>query len=123
MENHTDSFGSKLRDLRKRLGKSQVEVVNELRRLFPEMRISQTALSALELRPTAPRGDVLDKLAQYYGVVETYFYEAAPHTSSQLVADYLYGLRVYTPGDPARFAFVPGYAPSEIGDDDWPMGE
>jgi transcriptional regulator with XRE-family HTH domain len=123
MENHTGSFGDKLRDLRKHLNKSQVEVVDELRRLFPEMRISQTALSALELRPTAPRGDVLDMLVQYYGVPVTYFYEAAPHQSNQLVADYLYGLRVYTPDNPARFAFVPGCASGEPEDDDWPIDE
>lgn len=38
--------------------------------------MSQTTLSALESRETAPRGKVLDVLAAYYHVPTSYFYAA-----------------------------------------------
>jgi|SRR5882724_2318946 len=67
------SFAEKLLRLRHNSGKSQTVVVNELKAMFPEMRISQTSYSALEHRFAFPRGDVLDKLATYYCVPMTYF--------------------------------------------------
>lgn len=71
------SFGEKLRELRKNAGKSQMEVVQEIERLFTSrIRISQTTLSTLEQRPTAPRGDILEVLAEYYGVPIADFFES-----------------------------------------------
>jgi transcriptional regulator with XRE-family HTH domain len=77
MSSSSTNFGEKLRTLRKNLHKSQIEVVEEIERLFPDkIRISQTTLSALEQRASAPRQDVLEVLAQYYEVPITHFFES-----------------------------------------------
>jgi putative transcriptional regulator len=58
-------FGKRLRRLRG--DRSQKEVASELG-------MPQTTLSTLENQDAVPRGEVLEKLAQYYGVPVTYFY-------------------------------------------------
>ncbi len=91
------SFGERLRELRIAVGKSQDEVANEIADLFPgQIRISQTSLSALEQRETAPRQHVLDILAQYYDVPITYFFESrmdAEEEDVRRAMDYLQNLK------------------------------
>lgn len=70
-----NTFGERLKSLRRQTGKSQVEVATELAEMFPDIRMSQTTLSALEQRATAPRGEVLECLARYYNVPLKYFFE------------------------------------------------
>jgi transcriptional regulator with XRE-family HTH domain len=67
------SFGTQIRALRQMVGKSQAEVASEIKAIFPETRISQTALSALEKQEKFPRQEVLEVLARYYGVSVGYF--------------------------------------------------
>ena len=53
---NNQSFGQKLRALRKKTGKSQTEVVWEIKQMFPNsIQISQASLSVLEQRATEPR--------------------------------------------------------------------
>lgn len=95
------TFGEKLKFLRKKMDKSQTQVVGEIESMFPDkIRISQTALSALEQRDTAPREDVLDVLCKYYGVPITYFFENAELDDNRAseVKRYIEALRLYTPG-------------------------
>jgi transcriptional regulator with XRE-family HTH domain len=71
------NFGEKLKRLRKKTGKSQMQVVKELAEMVPsELRLSQTTLSVLENRETAPREEILDILSRYYNVPITYFFES-----------------------------------------------
>lgn len=65
-------FGERLRRLRG--GRSQKEVSRELK-------IPQTTLSTLENQDSLPRGVVLEKLAAYYGVPPSYFFEGEPETT------------------------------------------
>ncbi len=69
-------FGERLKRLRNRTGKTQAEVAAEISEHFPKNKISQTGLSSLENRATAPREDVLSILAEYYGVRTNYFFAA-----------------------------------------------
>ena len=62
------NFGERLRALRLERGKSQIDIADAIKARHPAMRISQTSLSALERRATAPRGEVLEILAEYFGV-------------------------------------------------------
>jgi putative transcriptional regulator len=62
-------FGKQLRRLRGE--RSQKEVANELG-------MPQTTLSTLENQDSVPRGDMLEKLAQYFAVPVTYFYPSQP---------------------------------------------
>jgi len=62
------NFGELLRRLRG--GRSQKDVASEL-----QMPI--TTLSTLENQQTVPRGPVLKKLADYYGVAASYFYSSS----------------------------------------------
>jgi transcriptional regulator with XRE-family HTH domain len=62
------NFGELLRRLRG--GRSQRDVAGEL-----EMPV--TTLSTLENQQTVPRGPVLKKLADYYGVAVSYFYSSS----------------------------------------------
>ncbi len=63
------NFGEILRRLRN--NRSQREVASELK-------MPVTTLSTLENQGSVPRGSVLKKLADYYGVSVAYFYVASP---------------------------------------------
>lgn len=65
-------FGERIRKLRG--SRSQKEVSRELK-------IPQTTLSTLENQDSLPRGVVLERLADYYGVPPSYFFEAASETT------------------------------------------
>lgn len=69
------TFGERLRQLRKKAGKNQTTVANELNERYPDARVSQTTVSALEGRISAPREDVLRILAEYYDVPVGHFFE------------------------------------------------
>jgi transcriptional regulator with XRE-family HTH domain len=100
-------FGEQLKALRVQSGKSQSEVVAEMRALFgAEAHISQSTLSALERRSTAPRGAVLERLTQYYNVPVSHFYRDKLPPNQVSVADYLTALRLFTPSDPRRFDYT-----------------
>lgn len=62
-------FGDRLRKLRG--SRSQKKVAAELE-------IPQTTLSTLENQDSLPRGEVLKKLAAYFSVPASYFFETAP---------------------------------------------
>lgn len=69
-----EHFGDRLRRLRgERAQKTVAEALG----------MPQTTLSSLEKQPNIPRGDVLKKLADYYGVPITYFYTAPTLKSSE----------------------------------------
>lgn len=62
------AFGQRLKALRVDRGQSQAVVAQATG-------FTQTNLSALERRDTIPRESVVQKLAAYYNVPVTYFYE------------------------------------------------
>jgi transcriptional regulator with XRE-family HTH domain len=66
--NPMENFGQRLRRLRGE--RSQRDVATELE-------IPVTTLSTLENQDTIPRGEVLQKLAEYYKIPITYFYTTA----------------------------------------------
>lgn len=72
-----DTFGKRLRHLRKEAGKNQMEVARELRVRFPYISMSQTTLSVLEMREQAPTGETLDALCEYFSVAPAYFLDGA----------------------------------------------
>jgi transcriptional regulator with XRE-family HTH domain len=81
------NFGELLRRLRG--GRPQREVAADLG-------MPVTTLSTLENQQSVPRGPVLKKLASYYGVSVTYFYqttgsEMKPSNSAREWLDYLRG--------------------------------
>lgn len=103
MINMPTSFGQKLKDLRHKQDKSQEDVVNEIKSMFGDkIRMSQTTLSALEQRDSAPKEDVLEVLAEYYNVPITFFFDAE-HPNVD-VKSYIDALRLYNPQDSRRFA-------------------
>ncbi|MBZ0307363.1 MAG: helix-turn-helix domain-containing protein, partial [Anaerolineae bacterium] len=105
--NPKGDFGHKLKELRRRVGKSQIEVVEEIVKLFPgKIRMSQTTLSALEQRTTAPRGEILEILSKYFGVPTAYFFEGTENQEEKSldVYEYLEALRLFTPNSNQRFA-------------------
>ncbi len=67
-----DNFGERLRRLRGNLSQ---------KRVASQLGIPQTTLSTLENQQSVPRGEVLERLARFYGVPATYFY---PHESRQI---------------------------------------
>ncbi|MCL4251280.1 MAG: helix-turn-helix domain-containing protein [Anaerolineae bacterium] len=76
MSTRRQSFGEKLRELRKRSGMSQIEVVEALQELYGEqIRISQATLSALEQRADSPKTDLVELLANFFQVPVGYFDE------------------------------------------------
>lgn len=79
-------FGELLRRLRG--ARTQKEVASDL-----EMPV--TTLSSLENQDSVPRGPVLKKLADYYGVQVTYFYSAptSEMSSSSTAKEWLLSLR------------------------------
>jgi len=62
-----ENFGERLRRLRGE--RSQKEVATELG-------VPVTTLSSLENQETVPRGEVLQKLAEYYKITISYFYKS-----------------------------------------------
>ena len=73
MSREARHFGKRLAALRRRTGKSQLEVAQELKAAYPGMAISQTNVSYLERRDHAPRSHILEILADYFGVSIEYF--------------------------------------------------
>lgn len=69
-----EHFGERLRRLR--ADRSQKAVADALE-------IPQTTLSSLENQKSVPRGDVLNKLATYFGVPVSYFYSAVEPVPSE----------------------------------------
>ena len=69
------TFGDRLRDLRKRAGKTQQELAGDLVGRFSEagLKVSQTTISAWEQRAFAPAEEKLRVLAEYFYVPVTYF--------------------------------------------------
>jgi transcriptional regulator with XRE-family HTH domain len=104
------NFGERLLRLRKTLGKSQMQVAEEIEALFPNaIRMSQTTLSALEQRDSAPREDVIDVLCKYYNVPITYFFVDVDTGDRPFdVKSYIEALRLYTPDSVQRFAHTRG---------------
>lgn len=85
-----NDFGDKLRALRLKIGKSQSEVAQEIEELFGEsIRMSQSTISALEQRETAPREDVLEVLAHYFHVPIMYFFEREDRAGVDKARNYL----------------------------------
>lgn len=74
MYRSTEDFGSKLRSLRRALGETQRQAAQGITASNPEFEISQTSISHLERRVDAPRQEILNILAEYYGVPVGYFY-------------------------------------------------
>jgi transcriptional regulator with XRE-family HTH domain len=64
-----ENFGERLRRLRGE--RSQKEVATKLG-------LPITTLSSMENQDTIPRGEVLQKLAEYYKVPISYFYKSSP---------------------------------------------
>lgn len=65
-------FGERLKSLRRRTGKTQLEVAQALKLAHPDLAISQANVSHLEKRDLVPRPDVLKILADYFGVSVDY---------------------------------------------------
>ena len=85
-----NNFGERLRRLRGNA--SQKHVAQQLG-------IPQTTLSTFENQQNVPRGEVLKRLAGYYGVPITYFYpqELHPAQPTQKARDLLNSLRHANP--------------------------
>jgi len=119
-------FGEKLKELRQRAGKSQEEVVKELTEMFyGQAHISQSTLSALEQRRTAPREAVLQVLAEYYDVPITYFFDKSdpsPNVGRQgidLAKDYLRSLPNRRISNDAALRTHKHHPASQLDDDDF----
>lgn len=61
-----DWFGKKIKHLRKARGITQEQMADEIRAQFPGVKMSQTTLSSLEMRRSAPRNEIVDMLSQYF---------------------------------------------------------
>lgn len=79
-----EHFGERLRRLRG--DRSQKSVAEELG--FP-----QTTLSSLENQQAVPRGELLTKLAQFFGVPIDYFYDESQPRASDSARTWLRSLR------------------------------
>ncbi len=77
-------FGQLLRRLR--IGRSQKAVAFEL--IMP-----QTTLSTLENQATIPRGEVLKKLCDFYGIDEAYFFPNESKEGLRAARSWLESLR------------------------------
>ncbi len=80
-------FGERLRLLRGR--RSQKRVAEELQ-------IPPTTLSTLENQENLPRGEMLQKLTNYFGVQVSYFFPAEPTKPSEAARSYLKSIRQAT---------------------------
>ncbi len=79
-----EHFGERLRRLRgDRPQKSVAEALN----------IPQTTLSSLEKNQTIPRGEILTKLADFFGVPIDYFYDVPQPESTDLAKAWLEHVR------------------------------
>jgi transcriptional regulator with XRE-family HTH domain len=79
-----EHFGERLRRLRgDRPQKSVAEALD----------IPQTTLSSLEKQQTIPRGELLAKLAEFFGVPIDYFYDAPQPESTKSAKEWLDSLR------------------------------
>jgi transcriptional regulator with XRE-family HTH domain len=98
-------FGDRLRRLRN--NRPQREVANELG-------MPVTTLSTLENQDGVPRGPVLRKLGEYYGVPPTYFYPGGPTVMkpSESAREWLALVRQSAAKDT-----IATYAPPEFPDD------
>lgn len=88
-------FGARLRELRKKRGLSQMEVVAQVKARFQTAHFSQTTLSAMENQQSTPRGDVLNMLAEVYHVPVTVFFEpeAVESPGLELAREYVRSLK------------------------------
>lgn len=112
------TFGEILKELRKKTGKSQTEVAEEIAQMFPgEMRISQTTLSLLEQRSDPPRKDIIEMLAQYYEVPIGYFTNPDMTTPKgvEIAKNYLEELRNMNFQDNRKFARSEGLRSKDDG--------
>jgi|GEM_PF-2494572 len=80
-------FGERLRLLRGR--RSQ-------KRIAEELGIPPTTLSTLENQENLPRGEMLEKLANYFGVQVSYFFPTEPTKPSDAARGYLMSLKQAT---------------------------
>ena len=95
-------FGEILRDLRKQNGFTQVQVAEKLTELFPDRQMSQVSYSNLENRTKAPRGEILEKLAYFFGVGVGYFYQYPNQERIERAKKYIEYLRENRPAPPAE---------------------
>jgi transcriptional regulator with XRE-family HTH domain len=84
-----EHFGERLRRLR---GERSQKAIAEA------LAMPQTTLSSLEKQQSIPRGDVLKKLADFFGVPIAYFYTASNPTSSEAGKAWLEHLKSSTKG-------------------------
>jgi transcriptional regulator with XRE-family HTH domain len=87
-----EHFGEKLRRLR---GDTPQKEVAEA------LDIPQTTLSGLEKQSSIPRGDILKKLADYFGVAIEYFYDAPEFQPSRSAKAWLEHLQTNFKGSDA----------------------
>ena len=88
-------FGERLRLLRGR--RSQ-------KRIADELEIPPTTLSTLENQESLPRGEILEKLANHFGVPVSYFIPTKPARPSETAKTYLTLIRG---ADPQSRGVVP----------------
>lgn len=98
------NFGERLRLLRGR--RSQKRVAEELN-------IPPTTLSTLENQGSLPRGEMLEKLADYFGIPVSYFFPSEPTKPSQAARGYLMSIRQATPSSRA----VPTHSTLDLGEE------
>lgn len=84
-----EHFGERLRRLR---GERPQKTIAEA------LGMPQTTLSSLEKQQSIPRGDVLKKLADFFGVPIAYFYTATTPTASEAGRAWLEHLKSSTKG-------------------------
>lgn len=84
-----EHFGERLRRLR---GEKPQKAIAEA------LGMPQTTLSSLEKQQSIPRGDLLKKLAVFFGVPIAYFYTASNPTSSEAGKAWLEHLKSSTKG-------------------------
>lgn len=105
-------IGEKIRNLRKKNGKSQMDVVREIETIYGEkIGISQTTLSNLEQGKVQPKDGVLEILADYFGVPVVQFYGSTDTTQRglDLANEYLDKLiNIDTSSTKRRFAHSRG---------------
>ena len=66
-------FGIKLKSLRKKRGKTQMQMVEEINAMFGNDTLLQSGLSAMENRSDIPHGKWVERFAAYFGIDPAYF--------------------------------------------------
>ena len=101
------SFGELLRRLRG--GRSQKDIAADLK-------MPVTTLSTLENQESVPRGPVLKRLADYYGVPLTYFYSsnASEMKPSDSAREWLHSLRHKSVNVEAIATYAPADYPEDV---------